>query len=92
MAQRADQGGKPTIFLLSEYGEMVTRLAPCESGPIWGEEGGPIVSCSSVNLSHGSPFRQHNMPQLACKLYVVKANPLVRAGSAAGAQGTAVQP
>lgn len=72
MEQRAVQSGTSTIFLLNEYGEMLTRLAPCVSGPIWGDEGGPIVSCSAVNLSSGSPIRQHNMPQLACKLYVAK--------------------
>jgi hypothetical protein len=92
MAQRAGHGGKPTIFMLSEYGEMVTKLAPCESGPIWGEEGGPVIACSTVNLSRGSPFRQHNMPQLACKLYVVKANPVARAGNAVRSQDTAAQP
>ncbi|HET7794508.1 MAG TPA: hypothetical protein VFL64_14085 [Rhizobacter sp.] len=72
MRQRAVQDGTSTIFLLNEYGEMLTSLAPCVSGPIWGDEGGPIVSCSAVNLSRGNPIRQHNMPQLACKLYVAR--------------------
>lgn len=72
MAQRADSSGRPTIFMLSEYGEAVTKVAPCGSGPVWGEEGGPVVECSAVNLSRGNPLHQHNMPQLACKLYVVK--------------------
>lgn len=91
MGQRAGHDGKPTIFMLSEYGEMLSKLAPCESGPIWGEEGGPVVACNTVNLSRGSPFRQHNMPQLACKLYVVKANSVVRAEKAASIQSTAAQ-
>lgn len=72
MARRPGRSGQPTIFMLSEYGEAVTRVAPCVPGPVWGEEGGPVVECSAVNLSRGNPMHQHNMPQLACKLYVVK--------------------
>lgn len=72
MEERMDHSGKPTIFLLYEYGEIMTQLAPCVSGPVWGSEGGPIVECNAANLSRGSPFRQHNMPQLACKLYMVR--------------------
>jgi len=73
MEERMDHNsGKPTIFMLYEYGEIMTQLAPCVPGPVWGEEGGPVVACHAANLSRGSPFRQHNMPQLACKLYIVR--------------------
>jgi hypothetical protein len=60
------------IFVLYEEGEALTALAGCASGPIWGSEGGPVVRCESLNLSSGSMIRQHNMAQLACKLYLAK--------------------
>lgn len=72
MGERMDSSGKPTIFLLYEHGEIISQLMPCVSGPVWGGEGGPVVECNAANLSRGNPFRQHNMPQLACKLYMVR--------------------
>jgi hypothetical protein len=59
------------IFVLYERGELLTSLAGCAPGAIWGSEGGPHVRCDSLNLSGGNPVRQHNMPLFACKLYLV---------------------
>jgi hypothetical protein len=60
------------ISVLYEEGEVLSSLAGCTNGPIWGAEGGPSVRCDSVNFSGGSAFRQHSMSQLACKLYLAK--------------------
>lgn len=59
------------IHLLFEKGEVISRVAPCHDGPIWGAEGGPVVRCESVDFSRGSIFRQHNMARLACMLFLV---------------------
>jgi pimeloyl-ACP methyl ester carboxylesterase len=61
-----------SMFLLYEHGEIMGRVAPCFSGPLWGAEGGPQVRCHVVNFSSGNPFRQHNMAQLACKLSLAR--------------------
>lgn len=66
------------IFLLYEDGEFISRLAPCHTGPLWGAEGGPAVRCESVNYSRGNMFKQHNMPQLACKLFLAQQGRPVR--------------
>jgi hypothetical protein len=58
------------MHLLFEDGEFISQIAPCHSGPIWGAEGGPWVRCERVNFSRGNTFRQHNMAQLACKLFL----------------------
>lgn len=58
------------VFVLYEKGEILTQLTGCVSGPLWGAEGGPVVRCDGVNLSGGNAVRQHNMPQLACKLFL----------------------
>lgn len=77
MRVRRQPADRPTfdntanIFVLYERGEILTRLAGCSSGAMWGSEGGPNVRCDAMNLSGGSPLKQHNMPQLACKLYLV---------------------
>jgi len=57
-----------SIFVMYEQGEALTALTGCTSGPIWGHEGGPQIRCDRVNLSGGNAIRQHNMPQLACKM------------------------
>lgn len=67
VAQRNDPA---TMFLLHEDGEILGRLAPCRDGPLWGAEGGPTIRCEKVNFSRGNWFRQHNMAQLACKLFL----------------------
>jgi pimeloyl-ACP methyl ester carboxylesterase len=56
------------IFMLHERGEILSLFAPCQSGEIWGSEGGPRVACHVVNWSSGNPFRQHNMAELACRM------------------------
>jgi hypothetical protein len=61
-----------SIYFLQEHGEALGVIRACDSGPIWGAEGGPVQECHSVNFSSGNPFRQHSMPQLACKLYLVR--------------------
>jgi hypothetical protein len=61
---------RATVHVLFEDGEFISELAPCHTGPVWGDEGGPWVRCERVNFSHGNTFRQHNMAQLACKLYL----------------------
>lgn len=58
------------IHLLYEKGEFISKIAPCTAGRLWGAEGGPWVNCESVNFSSGNTFRQHNMAQLACHLYL----------------------
>lgn len=62
---------KAAIHLLFEDGEILSLVAPCHSGPVWGAEGGPAVRCDTVDFSRGNVFRQHNMAQLACKLFLV---------------------
>lgn len=69
---RDDRSSDTSIFVLYEEGSAMTTFAGCASGPIWGSEGGPVVRCESLNLSRGNMFRQHNMAQLACKLYLAK--------------------
>lgn len=69
---RNDRSNEASIFVLYEEGDPLTGLAGCTSGPIWGAEGGPVVRCESLNLSRGSILHQHNMAQLACKLYLTK--------------------
>jgi hypothetical protein len=59
---------EPSMFFLFEQGEILTSIAPCISGPVWGAEGGPIRYCHSVNFSRGNPIDQHSMNRLACKL------------------------
>jgi len=66
------RGGDAAIFTLYEEGEILTRMTGCQSGPLWGAEGGPNVLCESLDLSGGSVLRQHNMAQLACKLFLAK--------------------
>jgi len=44
MEECMDHSGKPTIFMPYEYGEIMTQLAPCVPGPVWGEEGEPKVA------------------------------------------------
>lgn len=76
--------GRPSdtrFFVLYEDGSAMTKLAGCSPGPIWGSEGGPTVHCDSVNLSHGSMIHQHNMSQLACKLYLAKNGHLAQQAS-----------
>jgi pimeloyl-ACP methyl ester carboxylesterase len=58
------------IHVLFEDGEFISELAPCHTGRVWGDEGGPWVRCERVDFSRGNAFRQHNMAQLACKLYL----------------------
>jgi pimeloyl-ACP methyl ester carboxylesterase len=62
------------MHLLYERGEVLSRVAACVSGPLWGDEGGPRTRCDSVDLSGGSWFRQHNMAQMACRLYLAQAH------------------
>jgi len=61
---------RAAIHLLYEKGEFISKMSPCRSGRVWGAEGGPWVNCESVNFSGGNAFRQHNMAQLACHLYL----------------------
>ncbi len=63
-----DDKDKPTMFLLYEKGEIVTRVSPCVSGAQWGDEGGPVSVCQSVDLNEGSSLYKHGMNILACKL------------------------
>jgi hypothetical protein len=57
------------MFMLYEHGEVLNRVSGgCPQGPVWGDEGGPLMHCESVNLSHGNWVRQHGMRPLACKL------------------------
>ncbi|CAG0979842.1 hypothetical protein BURK2_01777 [Burkholderiales bacterium] len=65
-------GKSAPIHVLYEEGEILTRLIGCNSGPMWGDEGGPSVSCHSLDLSGGSALKQHNMAALACKLWLVR--------------------
>ncbi|MFY9514435.1 MAG: hypothetical protein WAQ05_26005, partial [Rubrivivax sp.] len=58
------------IFLLFEHRSVMSLVTPCQSGPIWGAEGGPSLRCDVVDYSHGNIMRQHNMAQLACKLFL----------------------
>lgn len=67
---RVDGADDAAIHLLHEHGEFLSRLAKCSAGPVWGAEGGPRVRCNEVNYSSGNPFRQHNMAELACRLYL----------------------
>jgi len=63
---------RAAMHVLFEDGEFISQVTPCHSGAMWGDEGGPWVRCERVNLSRGNTFRQHNMAQLACKLYLVR--------------------
>lgn len=66
---RRERDPEASVFYLYEQGEVISLVAPCSSGPVWGTEGGPIVKCESVDFSRGNVFRQHNMARLACKLF-----------------------
>ena len=68
------------MHLLYEKGEIISLVAPCHSGPLWGDEGGPWILCESVNYAHGNTFHQHNMAQLACRLYVTQRDKAKPAG------------
>jgi hypothetical protein len=68
------------IYSLYEKGEILTGLFGCHSGPLWGSEGGPVRLCEAVDLSRGSAVAQHDMDQLACKLYLVSHPPSAHAG------------
>lgn len=59
-----------SIHLFYEHGSVLGQLVPCHPGPLWGAEGGPAARCDRVNFSHGNAFRQHNMAQMACKLFL----------------------
>ncbi|WP_156901891.1 hypothetical protein [Azohydromonas australica] len=63
-----------SIYLLAEKGDIIGKLSTCQSGILWGAEGGPTVACESINMSKGSFFRQHDMRQMACKLAFVHIN------------------
>jgi pimeloyl-ACP methyl ester carboxylesterase len=63
---------RSAMHLLYEHGEFISQIAPCHSGPIWGAEGGPQVRCQRVNFARGNAFRQHNMAQMACSLYLAQ--------------------
>lgn len=71
LVARPQEPGVPDaqIYRLNELGEPLSSAFPCESGAMWGAEGGPRVQCDRANLSEGGIFSQHNMSQLACKLY-----------------------
>lgn len=57
------------IYSISEHSEILTSIAPCHDGAIWGSEGGPVRKCIEINESHGDAFNQHSMPQLACNIH-----------------------
>lgn len=61
-------GHAPAIYLLHEHGEILSRIAACTSGPVWGNEGGPVIRCDEVRLDHGNTFRQHAMARFACHI------------------------
>jgi hypothetical protein len=65
-----------SIFILQEHHEALSLIFPCGGdGPVWGSEGGPVVACHAVDLSHGHPFNQHDMARMArmaCKLYLAR--------------------
>lgn len=67
------------IYSLYEKGEILTGVFGCHSGPLWGSEGGPVRLCEAVDLSRGSAVAQHDMDQLACKLYLVSHPPSAHA-------------
>lgn len=63
------------MSMLYEQGEILSTIAPCVSGPHWGQPGDPVSRCQAVNLSRfdaAHPFRslfeQHGMNRLACLL------------------------
>lgn len=68
----AVSGPKAAIYSLFERGEILSSAFPCQTGPLWGEGGGPQVQCDRADLSKGSIVDQHNMAQLACKLFLVR--------------------
>lgn len=57
------------IYSISERSEILTSIAPCHDGAIWGSEGGPIKKCKKINESHGTAINQHSMAQLACNIH-----------------------
>jgi hypothetical protein len=63
-----------SIFMLYERGEILSRIAPCQSGPMWGQTG-PKVSCNVVDLLKGDPISQHSMDELACSLHRIAQRP-----------------
>lgn len=74
LVARPPETGVPVaqMYRLNEVGEPLSGAFPCQSGPIWGAEGGPLVQCDRANLSDGGVFHQHNMAQLSCKLFARK--------------------
>lgn len=58
------------IYSLYEKGEALTTLVGCPSGALWGSEGGPVRLCEAVDLSHNGVLHQHDINQLACRLYL----------------------
>lgn len=75
-ATRTTSTGSPAptaaVYSLFERGEILTAAFPCKTGRMWGAEGGPQVQCDRVDLSNGSVVDQHNMAQLACKLFLLR--------------------
>lgn len=78
------------MFFLYERGDILTSIAPCEEGPHWGSDGGPVSHCNLVSLTETNPssllaslFEQHGMNLLACKLALVGSNSRARAGASA---------
>jgi hypothetical protein len=65
-----------SIFQLYEKGEVMSKIAECESGRLWGAEGGPKIRCDQVNFVEGRKgmFQQHSMSPLACRLAFVHAH------------------
>lgn len=62
-------GKSREIYSISERSEILTSIAPCHDGAIWGNEGGPIKKCKEINESHGTAINQHSMAQLACNIH-----------------------
>lgn len=72
------------IYLLYEKGDILNRVYPCHSGKVWGQTGGPMVLCESVDLSKGNAVDQHSMGQLACKLALERSGSKNRVRNVAG--------
>jgi Lipase (class 3) len=67
---RSDTGSNGITYIV-EKGDILDKISPCEEGPIWGSEGGPQVKCMYINLSSGTPFKQHQINRMACKLNLI---------------------
>lgn len=68
------------IVYVVEKGDILNDLSPCEGGPIWGSDGGPEIKCMYVNLSRGTPLKQHQINRMACKMSVLnKTDPNISA-------------